>query len=107
MRGVADRRHTRRDRGRVDVEWPANAVDGLDHVRRSVHPAKPNRCEAVDLRERAAHHDILGRGDELDPGLIVVAAHILRIGGVEQDRKSTRLNSSHLGTSYAVCCWKK
>src|SRR5262245_62580165 len=25
----------------------------------------------------------------------------------QQDRKSTRLNSSHLGTSYAVFCWKK
>src|SRR5438045_9787155 len=24
-----------------------------------------------------------------------------------QDRKSTRLNSSHLGISYAVFCWKK
>src|SRR5262245_62648722 len=24
-----------------------------------------------------------------------------------QDRKSTRLNSSHLGISYAVLCWKK
>src|SRR5688500_19244430 len=23
------------------------------------------------------------------------------------DRKSTRLNSSHLVISYAVCCWKK
>src|SRR5205814_5237115 len=23
------------------------------------------------------------------------------------DRKSTRLNSSHLGSSYAVFCWKK
>src|SRR5262245_50693582 len=28
------------------------------------------------------------------------------IGG-ERDRKSTRLNSSHLGISYAVCCLKK
>src|SRR5947199_3402336 len=26
---------------------------------------------------------------------------------VERDRKSTRLNSSHLGTSYAVFCLKK
>src|SRR5947199_6677959 len=25
----------------------------------------------------------------------------------DQDRKSTRLNSSHLGISYAVFCWKK
>src|SRR5258705_9877607 len=27
--------------------------------------------------------------------------------GYEQDRKSTRLNSSHLGISYAVFCLKK
>src|SRR5947199_9795913 len=27
--------------------------------------------------------------------------------GVEEDRKSTRLNSSHLGISYAVFCLKK
>src|SRR5438045_6626817 len=26
---------------------------------------------------------------------------------VDGDRKSTRLNSSHLGTSYAVICWNK
>src|SRR5699024_11804584 len=31
-----------------------------------------------------------------------------RIGGVEgEDRKSTRLNSSHVSTSYAVFCSKK
>src|SRR5947199_7067988 len=28
-------------------------------------------------------------------------------GVIEQDRKSTRLNSSHLGISYAVFCLKK
>src|SRR5262245_64595058 len=28
-------------------------------------------------------------------------------GGIERDRKSTRLNSSHLGISYAVFCLKK
>src|SRR5262245_64446252 len=27
--------------------------------------------------------------------------------GIDQDRKSTRLNSSHLGISYAVFCLKK
>src|SRR5205814_2658701 len=26
---------------------------------------------------------------------------------LNEDRKSTRLNSSHLGSSYAVCCLKK
>src|SRR5262245_63771847 len=28
-------------------------------------------------------------------------------GLTDRDRKSTRLNSSHLGISYAVCCLKK
>src|SRR5439155_13286383 len=31
----------------------------------------------------------------------------LAAGGVEQDRKSTRLNSSHVAISYAVFCLKK
>src|SRR5262245_62661020 len=30
-----------------------------------------------------------------------------RAGGAREDRKSTRLNSSHLGISYAVFCLKK
>src|ERR1039458_2224606 len=30
----------------------------------------------------------------------------VRIAGAQQDRKSTRLNSSHLGISYAVFCLK-
>src|SRR5262245_63536729 len=32
---------------------------------------------------------------------------IVRMGTVRIDRKSTRLNSSHLGISYAVFCLKK
>src|SRR5262245_64914525 len=36
-----------------------------------------------------------------------VAAKIEVIGGPLRDRKSTRLNSSHLGISYAVFCLKK
>src|SRR5258705_9744544 len=34
-------------------------------------------------------------------------AHALRAQHARQDRKSTRLNSSHLGISYAVFCLKK
>src|SRR5258705_3342411 len=30
-----------------------------------------------------------------------------RVAEIERDRKSTRLNSSHLGISYAVFCLKK
>src|SRR5437899_2879798 len=41
--------------------------------------------------------------------LYCVIAHgaILRIRAKNPDRKSTRLNSSHLGISYAVFCLKK
>src|SRR5258705_3290059 len=35
------------------------------------------------------------------------APHGVPRGAVLQDRKSTRLNSSHLGISYAVFCLKK
>src|SRR5437899_9036064 len=38
-----------------------------------------------------------------DPGGVASYTEAL----IEQDRKSTRLNSSHLGISYAVFCLKK
>src|SRR3712207_7814647 len=44
------------------------------------------------------------RGDELVDGLARVA---LRVGRDREDRKSTRLNSSHANISYAVFCLKK
>src|SRR5437899_6695608 len=42
------------------------------------------------------------------PANILAQAHGQRRSGIGvQDRKSTRLNSSHLGISYAVFCLKK
>src|SRR3989454_6076231 len=41
-------------------------------------------------------------------GLVVAVVQVLAdLGGVVADRKSTRLNSSHLVISYAVFCLKK
>src|SRR5690554_7582135 len=41
-------------------------------------------------------------------GLLLEIASMLRLfGGLEPDRKSTRLNSSHVRISYAVVCLKK
>src|SRR5205807_5202225 len=34
-------------------------------------------------------------------------AHAQFVANIAEDRKSTRLNSSHLVNSYAVFCWKK
>src|SRR5437899_7316392 len=45
---------------------------------------------------------------EQTPGIAKVLCEILWEAGVpREDRKSTRLNSSHLGISYAVFCLKK
>src|ERR1035441_1251991 len=38
---------------------------------------------------------------------ILLTSHLSRNGIPHTDRKSTRLNSSHLGISYAVFCLKK
>src|SRR5262245_62529768 len=40
-------------------------------------------------------------------GRSATSSRALRAGGGGLDRKSTRLNSSHLGISYAVFCLKK
>src|SRR5262245_64052641 len=74
------------------------------------HGARPRR------REDAPRHDPLellravarGGGARSHAGLLRTprAAPDARERG-ERDRKSTRLNSSHLGISYAVFCLKK
>src|SRR3712207_6952199 len=58
--------------------------------------------EPVVLRERGHSHGEGGLGPAREPGIQVPG----RRGG-QEDRKSTRLNSSHANISYAVFCLKK
>src|SRR2546430_7392977 len=48
-------------------------------------------------------------GTTFDPTLTIYSAgrDVMRFRGIERDRKSTRLNSSHSQISYAVFCLKK
>src|SRR3712207_9116857 len=66
-------------------------------VARSLQPAlsSPDAC-ALDVA--------CGTGDL---SLALVAATSARVTGLDLDRKSTRLNSSHANISYAVFCLKK
>src|SRR5690625_6314238 len=50
--------------------------------------------------------DIDIKGDFILPGVVDDQVHF-REPGMTQDRKSTRLNSSHVAISYAVFCLKK
>src|SRR5262245_63320887 len=78
----------------VEVDVAGHHRVGADHQR-----------VAVGLRARD-----IGRGDIAADARAVVDDDGLAPGGVEpfpdraRDRKSTRLNSSHLGISYAVFC---
>src|SRR5258705_8328247 len=53
-----------------------------------------------------------GAGECPEPGIeavgaVAALAQRIRQAALDPDRKSTRLNSSHLGISYAVFCLKK
>src|SRR5262245_62632883 len=65
-----------------------------------------NTSHAMLIRAADATHvytgmDLSRLSGALKPSVVVTAADLAR------DRKSTRLNSSHLGISYAVVCLKK
>src|SRR3712207_7027150 len=71
----------------------------------SLHDALPI-CSAVVVPKSMADHQlqsaVLQHG--IDPTAVRAAEHHRAL---EQDRKSTRLNSSHANISYAVFCLKK
>ena len=55
--------------------------------------------EPVDLGEGARHHRVLGGRHQLDPGLVVVGAHIFGVGRVEHQQhvlRQPRAQTLHL-----------
>src|SRR5438477_7349291 len=79
------------------------------------HLALLHRFEQGGLRPGRGSIDLVdqddvgedGAGDEAErTGDLVEHADTREVGG-EEDRKSTRLNSSHMSISYAVFCLKK
>src|SRR5690606_42157425 len=69
-------------------------------VRRPIHPGDPSHSD------QRAHYEIDNKmGD--DRGSQRPAPLRRPPEGGAEDRKSTRLHSSHVKNSYAVCCLKK
>src|SRR5690349_22465975 len=77
------------------------------------HPLRDEQARRVDGQHRDAvvvgkppqHLDVLADRVGRDHDLEAVVAELGR--DLERDRKSTRLNSSHVEISYAVFCLKK
>src|SRR5690349_22148653 len=67
----------------------------------------PRGVRAGDRRAQLEHPAVgvekLGLGVAVEQGVVLVLA----VDGHQPDRKSTRLNSSHVEISYAVFCLKK
>src|SRR5690625_6272706 len=62
-------------------------------------------CLATDLADLERRIGAIVVGFTYDRSPVSVAD--LGVAGAITDRKSTRLNSSHVAMSYAVICWKK
>src|SRR5438067_9841087 len=77
----------------------------------SLHDALPIFCVVVVVHERAqpirAWRSRRRGGDERPAGHRQGAVRRRPLGQAPLDRKSTRLNSSHVSISYAVFCLKK
>src|SRR5690349_23606984 len=58
------------------------------------------------IRE-ARRGDVLRQGVQLGGDQVGGVGHLRPVAGEDLDRKSTRLNSSHVEISYAVFCLKK
>src|SRR5947209_15691518 len=82
----------------VSVGQVANGVDRRDVA---VH-----RIDALE-RDQLGSIGIVRREQFFQMLKVVVAEHALLATRIAEDRKSTRLNSSHANISYAVFCLKK
>src|SRR5258705_13800162 len=76
----------------------------------SLHDALPILAAGLALAMSCSGPSERPKADPVDPNVIaIVLERKITFGstGSALDRKSTRLNSSHLGISYAVFCLKK
>src|SRR5688500_19643559 len=100
QRGLAHREHQSAPLLEDDVRGAMNEVVA-DAVRDGSERAHAARCDDHPHRDKRAAGD--GRSNIADG--VAFVCEVLHL--LNEDRKSTRLNSSHLVISYAVFCLKK
>src|SRR5690625_5377860 len=106
-------------KGNLSTEWKGFGVNGYAGLQRSAAPLVFYRQsfsgESLwDQSPPAAFHQILGGSLQYNRSRLEIKATLEQIFqqnvsffNKEGDRKSTRLNSSHVAISYAVFCLKK
>src|SRR5690625_3219393 len=92
------------------MNTPQQAVYTIDQ--RKLHPIGPIKPSSID-----GNNDVTGAGQAMDDAAICLSPMLSASGKAvlrthkalvrKTDRKSTRLNSSHVAISYAVFCLKK
>src|SRR5205814_5707000 len=96
----------------IAAELTEHPIDlGSQHRERAIHARLAAGGEAIE-RRAADHHRLGTERERFDDVGAAAEAAVDEDGeplahGAPEDRKSTRLNSSHLGNSYAVFCLKK
>src|ERR1035438_5852177 len=87
-----------RRQGRALVEWIADYLENAGRHQVAAH------CDPGEL-QRLLPNTGPAEGESMEAILADFNEVVLpRVSHWNQDRKSTRLNSSHLGISYAVFC---
>src|SRR5690242_7266404 len=111
---ATDRRSVADDRGALDARRQHEEGDRDPDDVRALHRRRAQRLAAVDDQPvRVAEHgvgaELVELGRPAERALVdLVPEHRRAFGAdAERDRKSTRLNSSHMSISYAVFCLKK
>src|SRR5204863_2376682 len=86
----------------------ASVVDVFELVinGQEIAPAYSELNDPVVQRERLLHQ-AQGHAEKLDEDFLGVPLRLVQQALALEDRKSTRLNSSHVEISYAVFCLKK
>src|SRR5690606_29431164 len=87
------------------VDGAASAAPGLHVGRHLQYIANPGRLDAV--HDQGVADAVEGAEDHGIAVELVRQLHLVVLAPGGQDRKSTRLNSSHVKISYAVFCLKK
>src|SRR5437870_6607003 len=88
--------------GEMGTRWGVNRTVAQVHALLYLSP-EPLNAEEISKALSVARSNVSTSLRELESWGIIKAVH--RLG--DRDRKSTRLNSSHVAISYAVFCLKK